>query len=128
MWTDELPTITGQNELNVWIHLTLLSFEEQRTHQKRYSITNRKQRNKAVRVNRSGDVLQIYNHLKPEEKFFSFCEPKTKHTHIIMRWLTWVHLPIAVKRYFDYGDKYEYQEIKDNDFEGWWRQLPDFTR
>ena len=73
MWTSDLPAeINGQNERHIWIHLTLLSFEEQRNHQKRYDITHRKERNKQVRVNRSGDVIRVYHHLKHGEKFFSF--------------------------------------------------------
>ena len=129
MWTDDIPTITGLNEFNIWIHLELITFNEQRKHQKRYSITNRKVRNKAVRVSRNEEVKKIMSYANDNNPVLCFCTIKDKHVHIIIRWLMWVKkIPVVVKKYIDYGDKYEYQEINENDFKDWWRKLPDFAR
>lgn len=129
MWSSDLPNITGLNERLVWIHLDLIPFEEQRKHQKPYDFHNRKCRNKLVRVSRSSDVNKLVKCLRHQEKFFIFCSVNDHHTHIIIQWLTWIKvIPTSLKRYFDYGDKYEYEEINQEDFERWWCELPNFTR
>ena len=130
MWSKDLPDeITGLNEYQLWMHIDAVPILKQRAKQKHVGV-NAKSR--IVRTSRCKDMEKFFYYClkyNPQVKIFAFCDVEDKHSHIIIPWIVWIRaIPSNLKKYFEWGDEFEYDEVKQSEFDEWWKELSNFPK
>ena len=102
-----MPDVNGQNEKELWIHVELVTKQEQRKLQQdtEFKFRNKRSDTRTYEIN-----LIVHKLIKNQAPFICVCDPKTKHTHLVMLWLDWIKLSPFLKQNIDWGDKYEYYQ------------------
>lgn len=117
-WTPICPDLTGINEHQVYMLIKLVSIAEQRRRQKSQGL-NALRCKKLARPDRTVDLIKLYKH-KPHYStwgdLFCWCD-NNKNTYLILPVLWWIrNIPISIKKYFDWGDTYEYKELNEQEW------------
>ena len=129
IWQPELPTVNGKNEYCLWMHIIALPVSQQRKNQIRTGVHSK---SRIIRITRVKDFEKFFYYCYKYDKnvkIFCYTEIKSKVSHLIIPWIVWIRaIPSALKKYFDWGDKFEYAEINHKEFNEWWQELSDFPK